>query len=70
MVIINFRIIQKINMTQSRYGNTNVNREYLITPLTTPIDYTSDLSGSFTTYSIVDKLYVSEKFAIIDPNKI
>ena len=56
--------------TQSRYGNTNVNREYLTTPVTIPIDYTSDLSGSFTTFSMVDKNYVDNQISIITGSDI
>jgi L-serine deaminase len=56
--------------TQSRYGNTKVNREYLTTPVTIPIDYTSDLSGSFTTFSMVDKNYVDNQISIITGSDI
>jgi hypothetical protein len=43
---------------QSRDGNTQVSKQYLTYPLTTPIDYSGDYSGTFSQYSLVDKNYV------------
>lgn len=53
-------------MQTSRYGYTNINSEYLIYPFTSPIAYSLNYTGTYSKYSIIDKLYVN---SLIKPAK-
>lgn len=53
-------------MQKSIYGNTGINNEYLIYPFTGPIKYSSNHTGTFSKYSIVDKHYVD---SLVKPGK-
>lgn len=53
-------------MQKSRYGNTDVNNEYLRYPLNGPIKYEVDYTGTYSKYSIVDKNYVD---TLVKPHK-
>lgn len=53
-------------MQTSRYGYTNIASEYLIYPFTSPIKYNLNYTGTYSKYSIIDKLYVN---SLIKPTK-
>ena len=51
---------------QSRYGNTNINSEIVRTPIEKALDYTIDLSGTYTIRSLVDKEYVDNLLTAVN----
>ena len=53
-------------MQKSRYGNTDLEHEYLIYPFQSPIKYDYNYSGTYSKYSLVDKYYVD---TLVKPHK-
>ena len=53
-------------MQRSRYGNTDLEHEYLIYPFKTPIKYDYNYTGTYSKYSLVDKYYVDN---LVKPHK-
>lgn len=53
-------------MQRSRYGNTDLEYEYLIYPFKTPIKYDHNYTGTYSKYSIIDKYYVD---TLVKPHK-
>ena len=53
-------------MQKSRYGNTDLEHEYLIYPFKSPIKYDHNYTGTYSKYSLVDKYYVD---TLVKPHK-
>lgn len=53
-------------MQKSRYGNTDLEHEYLIYPFKSPIKYDYNYTGTYSKYSIIDKYYVD---TLVKPHK-
>ena len=53
-------------MQRSRYGNTDLEHEYLIYPFKSPIKYDYNYTGTYSKYSIIDKYYVD---TLVKPHK-
>ena len=53
-------------MQRSRYGNTDLEHEYLIYPFESPIKYDYNYTGTYSKYSIIDKYYVD---TLVKPHK-
>ena len=53
-------------MQRSRYGNTDLEHEYLIYPFKAPIKYDYNYTGTYSKYSLVDKYYVDN---LVKPHK-
>ena len=53
-------------MQKSRYGNTDLEHEYLIYPFKSPIKYDYNYTGTYSKYSLVDKYYVD---TLVKPHK-
>lgn len=53
-------------MQRSRYGNTDLEHEYLIYPFESPIKYDHNYTGTYSKYSIIDKYYVD---SLVKPHK-
>ena len=53
-------------MQRSRYGNTDLEYEYLIYPFKSPIKYDHNYTGTYSKYSIIDKYYVD---TLVKPHK-
>ena len=53
-------------MQKSRYGNTDLEHEYLIYPFLSPIKYDYNYTGTYSKFSIIDKYYVD---TLVKPQK-
>ena len=53
-------------MQKSRYGNTDLEHEYLIYPFKSPIKYDYNYTGTYSKYSLVDKYYID---TLVKPHK-
>ena len=53
-------------MHKSRYGNTELNNEYLLYPFNSPIKYDFNYTGTYSKFSLIDKYYIDN---LVKPQK-
>lgn len=53
-------------MHKSRYGNTELNNEYLLYPFNSPVKYDFNYTGTYSKFSLIDKYYIDN---LVKPQK-